>query len=218
MGRPERPITSFSEEIAALAMDLRAHRQRAGLSYAQLAEMARMDRTRLSRAASGKSVPPMAVVEAYLTGCGATKKQIARTRGLWRAARRAGRQRPEEAPQHIALIKDRLGLSVAMQHLYLKIGRPSLRDLERQAGAHGELPRSSLSRVLRGDAPPNRALLEAFVKACAVPASEIETWLEAWDRVNRPRRHEGANHFHSPALALRAARANQLLATSGPDD
>lgn len=75
----------------------------------------------------------------------------------------------------------------AMVHLRLKVGRPSLRELERRAGGLGRLPRSTLSLVLRGLARPSREFLEHFVRACEVPPSEVKNWLDAWDRVNSSR-------------------------------
>ncbi|MFD7828644.1 helix-turn-helix transcriptional regulator [Kitasatospora sp. NPDC059803] len=187
MGRPERPVTTRTKESAALALYLRVLRQSSGHTYAELGKITGIHPTRLSRAASGDSVPTLDVVEAYAAGCGAMRKELTEARRLWRAARRAGAKSPAERPAHITMINTPWDLWQAMVHLHLKVGRPSLRELERRAGGLGRLPRSTLSLVLRGGARPSRELLEDFVQACEVPSSEIKHWLEAWDRIRTPR-------------------------------
>ncbi|MFE4356075.1 helix-turn-helix transcriptional regulator [Kitasatospora sp. NPDC056800] len=185
MGRPERPVTARIKELEALAAYLRVLRRGSGHTYAQLGRITGMTSTRLSRAASGDSVPTLKVVEAYASGCGATKRQLTSVRRLWREARKSGSRPLTERPTHITMINTPRDLWHAMVHLRLKVGRPSLRELEQRAGGLGQLPRSTLSRVLRGWARPSREFLENFVRACEVPPSEIKHWLEAWDRVNR---------------------------------
>ncbi|MFD5085012.1 helix-turn-helix domain-containing protein [Kitasatospora sp. NPDC058406] len=187
MGRPERPVTTRTKELTALAQYLRVLRQASGHTYTQLDSITGMRSTRLSRAASGDAVPTLEVVEAYALGCGATKKEFTTARRLWRAARGAESTSPTERPTHITMINTPRDLWHAMVHLRQKVGRPSLRELEQRAGGLGLLPRSTLSRVLRGLARPDREFLEHFVRACEVPPSEIKHWLEAWDRVNAPR-------------------------------
>ncbi|GAA2158444.1 hypothetical protein GCM10009760_61470 [Kitasatospora kazusensis] len=188
MGRPERPVTMRTRQSAALAQYLRVLRQRSGRTYAELGRSTGMTPSRLSRAASGDSVPSLAVVEQYAKGCGADKQEMAELRKLWRAAR--GGRAPAlavERPMHITLIDTPKDLWTAMVHLHRKLGCPPLRELERRAGGHGQLPRSTLNLVLRGLAQPSRDLLEHFVRACDVPPAEINRWLEAWDRVHTPR-------------------------------
>ncbi|MFI1524011.1 helix-turn-helix domain-containing protein [Kitasatospora cineracea] len=187
MGRPERPITSRTKELAALARHLRVLRQAAGLTYTRLGNITGIDRTRLSRAASGDTVPALEVVEAYARGCGAGQKEVTEARKMWRLARSAETEGPAEPSVHITLVATQRELVQAMQHLHRAVGRPSLHELERRAGQHGELPHSTLHLVLKGRAQPSRELLEHFLRACSVPVFEIGRWLEAWDRIRNPR-------------------------------
>ncbi|MFC9324051.1 helix-turn-helix domain-containing protein [Kitasatospora sp. NPDC057015] len=212
MGRPERPVSPHADkETAALAVRLRAHRRHAGHSYARLAELTEMTTTRLSRAASGDSVPPLAVAVAYARGCGAGTKDIAEIGKLWRAARRATHADQPERLLHITLVGDARDLWSAMLHLYLRVGRPPLRELERRADGYGVLPRSTLNMVLRGLARPSRTVLEYFVRACGVSKTETQEWLNAWDRVNHPRASD-------KLMPRRIAGGEVFVAVNDPGD
>ncbi|MBB4928838.1 helix-turn-helix domain-containing protein [Kitasatospora kifunensis] len=171
--------------VQALAERLRSLRERAGLSYRQLAETTAHNASTFSRAASGTTVPTEAVLTIYANRCQATKAERRELRTLWRLARRA--QEPTDRAVPLDLIRHPIELCDAMAALRARIGRPSLRMLEARAGGLGKLPHSTLSLVLRGRAMPSRYLLEHFVRACGVPRSETERWLKAWDRVSASR-------------------------------
>ncbi|MFJ5228865.1 helix-turn-helix domain-containing protein [Kitasatospora sp. NPDC088391] len=187
MGRPERPITHRTKELTALAQHLRVLRQAADLTYTELSNVTGVERTRLSRAASGDAVPALEVVESYAKGCSASQKEIAEARKMWRLARSAETTGTIEPVVHITLVTTPRELWQAMLRLHRAVGRPSLRELEGRAGQHGELPHSTLHLVLQGRAQPSRKLLEHFLRACHLPVSEITRWLEAWDRIRNPR-------------------------------
>lgn len=71
MGRPERSVDVESGPVARLACDLRALRQAVGgPSYRILAARANYSATVLSRAASGRELPSLPVLLAYVTACG----------------------------------------------------------------------------------------------------------------------------------------------------
>lgn len=71
MGRPERPIDPGQGPVSAFAHDLRRLRQAAGSpSYRELARLAHFSATALSAAASGASLPSLAVTLAYVRACG----------------------------------------------------------------------------------------------------------------------------------------------------
>jgi DNA polymerase III delta prime subunit len=71
MGRPERPLNSTDDPIAAFARDLRELRLRAGNpSYRQLARTAMFAPSVLSSAASGHRLPTLPVTLAFVSSCG----------------------------------------------------------------------------------------------------------------------------------------------------
>jgi transcriptional regulator with XRE-family HTH domain len=185
MGRPEQPVSASSKPLKELALWLRSQRGLAGLRYAQMATLTGLSAATLSRAASGKVVPTRRAVVAYTQAC---QGDVDKAAALWRAARRADPRTPQaQRPPHLELIEDFPQLRAAMVELRAKIGCPPLRELQRKAGRHGELPQSTLDRVLRGAAVPSKDLLRCFVQACRVPNSEETAWEAAWDRADRQR-------------------------------
>ncbi|WP_246075215.1 tetratricopeptide repeat protein [Nonomuraea terrae] len=88
----------------------------------------------------------------------------------------------DQPVQRLELIEDFSQLRLAMSFLRFKSGYPSLRELERRAGKYGELPRSTLRLVLKGEAIPSYALLCSFVEACGVASDELTSWKSAWQR------------------------------------
>jgi tetratricopeptide (TPR) repeat protein len=80
------------------------------------------------------------------------------------------------------MVEDFPQLRASMATLRLKSGYPSLRELERRAGKFGELPRSTLRLVLKGEAVPSYALLRSFVEACGVKGDDLVSWDSAWER------------------------------------
>ncbi|RAJ31237.1 helix-turn-helix protein [Kitasatospora sp. SolWspMP-SS2h] len=221
MGRPERPVTERTKESAALAQYLRQLRRRAGLTYSQLGAATGLTASRLSRAASGEAVPPLEVVEAYVRGCGADKKELAAVRTRWRAARQAEAPPPVDRPRDIRLVDTPSELWAAMVHLHRRIGRPSLRQLEKRAGGLGQLPRSTLNLVLRREMPPSPVLLDAFVRACGVPAADAVHWAGAWSRAYTPRSSAVIHpeprdaRFPHPRGSAPATRRGTLAAADG---
>ncbi|WP_169807501.1 helix-turn-helix domain-containing protein [Herbidospora mongoliensis] len=92
MPRPEKPIDPRSP-IADFAIDLRASRRKAGLTYQQMVGTAHFSISVLSIAASGKNFPTWAVTEAYVGACGEKpqewRKRWEIARESWRAAKGA---------------------------------------------------------------------------------------------------------------------------------
>src|SRR5579872_426706 len=71
MGRPERPLNTANDPVAAFAHDLRELRRRAGNpSYRELAHMAMFAPSVLSNAASGYRLPTLPVTLAFVAACG----------------------------------------------------------------------------------------------------------------------------------------------------
>jgi transcriptional regulator with XRE-family HTH domain len=201
MGRREKPVGAGSEKaVKALALWLREQRQRAGLTYQQMADRTEYTRQTLSRAASGHSLPSQRVAEAYARVCGADPLHARR---LWLRARQATvRTKLGDTtgirPEYVQNFAD---LHTAMRELWLKAGAPPLRELERRAGDHGQLPHSSLSLILRQRALPQRRHLKAFVTACGVPDRAVGAWEAAWERANRSSRHSRDESYSRYAIS-----------------
>jgi transcriptional regulator with XRE-family HTH domain len=185
MGRREKPIGACNKELSVLALWLRAQRQHANLTYAQLAKRTGFSPATLSRATKGTRVPSCSVVQAFAEGCGADPEKA---RSLWKKARCAAQQVQKYSAPRPEYVRNFADLHAAMTELRRKAGNPSLRELERNAGQHSELPRSSLSRVLRKQAVPSRDLLKAFVRACGVlGTAQHRAWEAAWSRADEER-------------------------------
>jgi transcriptional regulator with XRE-family HTH domain len=69
MARPECPIDAAAGALGEFASDLRALRVKAGLSYRELAGIARFSVTALSRAANGRHLPTWPVTQAFVCAC-----------------------------------------------------------------------------------------------------------------------------------------------------
>ncbi|MCX4411567.1 helix-turn-helix domain-containing protein [Streptomyces sp. NBC_01764] len=183
MGRPEKDLPpTRNRGLLELASWLRALRAAAGLKYAALADRTeetgrRFTATTLQRAADGRRIPTLRVVEAYAQACGATATEA---RKYWRAARAFHRPPPKTFPKP-RLINDSVELRTALYAVYVKAGALPLREMDRRA-QHGRLPRNTLSRMLSGGTMLKRAQLKAFLEVCEVPEREHPDWLEAWDR------------------------------------
>jgi transcriptional regulator with XRE-family HTH domain len=70
MARRENPFNPAEGAIQLFAYDLRALKEKTGLTYRQLAKRAGYSRTTLSDAANGRDLPTLDVVQAYVGACG----------------------------------------------------------------------------------------------------------------------------------------------------
>ncbi|WP_406356321.1 helix-turn-helix domain-containing protein [Streptomyces sp. NBC_00658] len=193
MGRPQKPITA-SPALAELAQWLRNQRSAHHLTYRQMAHLSGIHATTLQRAAAGTSVPRLAVVESYARTCQA---DLVVAHRLWRAARYEACQKGQRGSAQLTLrpelVRDFADLVLMMRELHLRAGAPSLRTLQHNAGSHGELPRSTLHRILSGRVLPSHDHLVAFAKGCGVSRGTLRAWQQAWHRAERARRSsEGA--------------------------
>ncbi len=140
----------------------------------------------LSRATTGERIPKLPVVEAYARACGASSKEARR---LWRAARysehRQAHPRSNAVPLH--LVREPADMVTALRHLYFKAGAMPIDEMERRAGGHGELPHTTLLRMVHGQTILSRRQLAAFLKVCEVPPAEHAQWTRAWMRAWRHR-------------------------------
>ncbi|MFR9758187.1 helix-turn-helix domain-containing protein, partial [Streptomyces sp. TR06-5] len=188
MGRPQKRIATPNEALERLAFWLRVQRERAGLTYHELAERTTCSASTLARAAAGERVPRLPTVEAYARACEAS---VADGRRMWRAAR-AAEQRHTRVPRSIPdaaprpeLVQEPADLHAALRALYYKSGAMPLAEMERRAGGHGRLPHSTVHRMLKGATMFRQDQLTAFLDGCGVPVRNHPQWHRAWERAWR---------------------------------
>ncbi|MFJ2733062.1 MULTISPECIES: ATP-binding protein [unclassified Streptomyces] len=69
-GRREQPLDPEAGPLERFALDLRALRERAGLTYTEMADAAHFAASTLSQAAAGQRLPTREVLQAYVRACG----------------------------------------------------------------------------------------------------------------------------------------------------
>jgi hypothetical protein len=198
MGRPEKPLPSTGQTaLHNLAIWLRSHRLAAELTYSQMARHTRYHATTLQRAASGTTVPKLAVVEAYARICGGNLDQAHRHWRMARyeasASRLGAKAEAYYAPSRPELVRDMADLIPAMIDLYQRAGAPPLRTMEHHAGSHGELPHSTIHRILHGKAIPTKKQFIAWIETCGITSGKDRVaWLRAWGRTQEARLRKAA--------------------------
>ncbi|MGV9652187.1 helix-turn-helix domain-containing protein [Streptomyces sp. NPDC003554] len=198
-----------------LAEWLRDQRKRTGQGYRALSVRAGFHATTLQRAASGENVPKLQTVLGYARACDASPEEA---RLLWKRARyeetrraRGGRGLPSPRPD---FIRDFVDMSAALHDLYEKAGSPALRTMEQRAGNYGELPRSTLHRIVTKQAMPHsQRQFQAYLRACEVPEAEWPDWEAAWTRAWR---HEKQDDFAARgAVTAAPTPLQEVLAAAG---
>ncbi|MER5661545.1 restriction endonuclease [Streptomyces mirabilis] len=194
--------------MAEVAHWLRQSRHLSGLTYEQLVHATGFSRGSLHRAASGWR-SPWPVVEAFTQACGT---DAGTARALWLKAKEA-LEGADQVPDVIAV--GHVGtfdeLRVAMGHLRVLAGRPSLRELAERSG--GRLTRSTLANVLSGTSHPRRELVTAFVNVMGVGGDEAAGWAAAWDRAQAHVR--SAREATAPMEPLAVVPSSALLSVLG---
>ncbi|UFQ15255.1 MULTISPECIES: helix-turn-helix domain-containing protein [Streptomyces] len=222
MARPERSIPACDPDLERLAEWLRRQRRAAGLSHREMAETSghAFSATTFSRAASGYRIPRLPVVEAYARACGAP---VGEARRLWQAARYAEHRRrnPGAGVPEPDRVYDREGLAQELRKLYHKAGAMPVDEMERRAGRHGELPHSTVLRMLAGKSVLGLAQLMAFLRVCEVTDGvEVRRWCAAWERARRRQEVERqanrlARVHEASARSRRSVRDNNASAAPG---
>ncbi|MFI6530634.1 helix-turn-helix domain-containing protein [Streptomyces uncialis] len=186
MGRKEKPVVDKGNRfLVDLALWLRAEKARTGKSYRELAELADRHPTTLQRAAFGNRVPRLPVVMAFAKACDAPPEEARR---LWRDARYEETVRGCPHRRHLCLacIGDAEELRLALREVHHRAGMPSPRVMERHAGPHGILPRSTAYRISTGTTVPrDLRQFRAYLRACEVPEYKLGEWELVWWRVSR---------------------------------
>ncbi|MFF3622765.1 helix-turn-helix domain-containing protein [Streptomyces sp. NPDC002467] len=180
MGRREEPVGA--DGVArTLALWLRRQRERAGISYRELAIRTKYSEDTLRRAASGKVVPTRGVVRMFADACGADPREAERLR---RNAHVGNRRRKINEPLgrllNIEYVDTFHELRRCLIGAYERAGSPSYRELASNPDAYGPLSRSTLSRFFWNKSKPSREFTLAFARGCG--QVDVEAWARAWER------------------------------------
>ena len=162
----------------ALVAPLRAARTAQGLTQGQLGDRLGCDRSRVSRALSGRTLPSRerAVELARVLGVDEAEtgrrweEAAARVRDA-RACRGAGGAPPPGHASHMDVMD-------ALRDLLRELG-VSQRELERRDPG---LRRSTVGAVLRGERSARLDLVIAIVRACGLPEEAVSDWESIWAR------------------------------------
>ncbi|MEU1087933.1 XRE family transcriptional regulator [Streptomyces sp. NPDC005892] len=162
--------------MSKVARQLNLSRDRAHLSFGQLAEATGYSKSTLHRTFVGKECR-WEVVKAVTLACGDDPSEA---ESLWSAEHDKILSRiPVPSPDGINTAAE---LNSAMR-LLLEISGMSLRQLESR-GKFGSLPKSTVGKVLKERRLPRESLLKSFVRALG-QGSQVAAWVEALHRASR---------------------------------
>lgn len=175
--------SDYEKTLCALVRPLRRRMSELGISQGQLALRMRCDRSRVTRALSGRDLPPLNRVEQI---AGMLGSDVAKARRRWRhAAEMRQKQRqcfsnggpPGNLHTYTEFLKalDALRVSHGLTHRELV-----RRDLS------GTLKRSTVGAVLRGERIVSRTFLPAYVRACGASTLAEDAWISSWWALAHP--------------------------------
>lgn len=174
--------------LRAMVRPLREQLRASGRSHGELAIRLRCDRSTVSRALSGREVPPRQRIQEIAQALGA---DVDLTMRRWRAAdaiRRKGRVGKAGSasgpPDGIASYS---ALLVALRDL-MRRHRISQRRLA--DASNGRLRRSTIGAALRGERSAGPQMVAAIVRACAGGEADLAAWEALWWHYGRPYRKE----------------------------
>ncbi|MFW5421064.1 helix-turn-helix domain-containing protein [Nocardiopsis sp. CNT-189] len=175
--------------LADLVWPLRRRMREQGLTQRQVAAHLMCDRSRVSRALSGRELPPLERVRriAELVGVGIeqTEQRWERAHALQQELERdlrgcaAGGMPPRGMADYRDFLRALDGLRVQRGLSQREVAR---RDSSRR------LTRSTVGAVLRGDRSASLAVVAAYVRACGVGEQAVDAWRSAWWRLAYPHR------------------------------
>jgi transcriptional regulator with XRE-family HTH domain len=213
MGRREQPVGA--DGVArTLALWLRRERERAGISYRELARETKYSEDTLRRAASGKVVPTPEVVRTFANACGADPREAERLRKNAHVRHRRIKRNESLGRlldiEHVNRFDE---LRRCLIDAYERSGSPSYRELAANPSAYGPLSRSSLSRFFWNKYKPSREFTLAFARSCG--QADIKPWARAWERCadrtdrqsmirdrNSPTRSSSHSAYHVPEVQV----------------
>lgn len=213
MGRREEPVGA--DGVArTLALWLRRQRERADISYRELARETKYSEDTLRRATSGKVVPTRGVVRTFANACGADPREAERLRKSAHVRhRRIKRSEPLGRLLDIEKVNTFDELRRYMIDAYERIGSPSYRELATNPSIYDPPSRSALSRFFWNKSKPSREFTLAFARSCG--QVDIRPWAQAWERCayqtdkqdrNRdrhsPTRPSSHSAYHAPRVQV----------------
>ncbi|MFF4442622.1 helix-turn-helix domain-containing protein [Streptomyces sp. NPDC001621] len=192
---------------AALAHRLHEFRQRAGLTFAELAERIAalgdpalaVSAATLKRAAGCRTLPKQTTVVAYARGCGATPAEERRALRLWARARAKDRGILRQLhPPAVHNIRTRREFTAALAAAYESAGAPPLRTVQQRAGTVPQpvgvacesevflLPLGTCWRIAnRKTKLPAWKHCEAFLRGCGITGERVlQQWNQAWQHAS----------------------------------
>ena len=209
-GRPENPLSPDGGPVAELARELRRMRNRADLTYRELAAKTGRAPSTLTAAADGQRLPSWPVTRAWVQACGGNGNAVL---DLYERARTiVGRPAPSPdlsagKPPDPAAAATAAELLAQMAQLRVWAGNPSLRTLNRGSG--GRLPPTTVSEVLRNmrkNSLPRRELVLDYVRACGISDDAIREWERAWNVIRSREVNPAATEQVSQAVLERQHR------------
>jgi transcriptional regulator with XRE-family HTH domain len=215
-GGREAHVDRTVPALSALSSFIRAVKSEAGLTYEDLARQGKASRATYQRAASGKPLPRLEIVQEILTLCG-RRNLVASERAtqLWRNARCALRGTQNLPLPRAQFISDEADMSRALRDLHQWAGSPSAGSIEARSGPHG-VPHTTAHRIIQGYAlPRSERVLKSFLLACATPPNTWGAWIDAYERVAAARtRRQTVGRTYELAHRLHLFNAVRKLATS----
>jgi hypothetical protein len=186
-GRPQKPLPDGP--AAAVSAELRRLRERAGLTYRELADDSGFSLATVTAACGGRRLPTWQVTRACVVACGGDQGVM---RGLYeRACAAAGRQVPTlepgvTDPPDPAEAATPAQFVAGLALLRAWAGTPSLATLNERSGGH--LPPSTISGALRRQSLPRLDLVIRYARACGLPEPAVGDWEKAWKTIKAPER------------------------------
>ncbi|MER6825262.1 helix-turn-helix transcriptional regulator [Streptosporangium sp. NPDC000563] len=206
-------ITRNSEakrRVAALITPLKGRLKELKWKQNQLATKANLSQSTVSRALSGRVLPPFATVDVLVKVLGLDKEEF---RLRWRAASAAvGAQRIRDNNGEPPHFRDYPDLLQGLRNL-LATQRLSQRALVDEVNDRGgSLRRSTVGAQLGGRRSLHRETVEVIVDICGVPEPSAVKWLAAWDRLGAPHMAEQLRRRDEACRRLGTAQARVMHA------
>ncbi|MDX5570205.1 helix-turn-helix transcriptional regulator [Streptomyces sp. ID05-04B] len=219
---------------AVLAYHLQELRQRAGLTFAELAQRTAVlgnpdlavSAATLKRAAGCRSLPKQNTVLAYARGCGATPQEERKALHLWARARARGRGILHQLrPPAVHNIRTRREFTSALAAVYETIGAPPLRTVQQRAGTVPQpagsacdsevflLPLGTLWGIAnRKIKLPAWKHCEAFLRGCGITGERtLGHWQQAWKHAHADRAATAGESLQPRDPGRRARAATESM-------
>ena len=191
----------YHPELRALVMPLRDAMRERRRAQKQLARVAGVDRSTVSRWLSGRMLPPLEPLLRIAADLHADVVTVEHQWGLAAEAMRdpqvrreaylAGGAPPARLVSHADLMRALRGL--------LHARGISQRELERR---DPRLRRSTVGATLRGERGARLDMVTAITRACDVQDQASAAWADAWARLSRPdlERRQAAAEIYARSL------------------